>query len=255
MVLELDEDEAAIEGAIVRARIQVDVGNAVQYLGQLRHKLRLGLGLGHAAEEEAAVVHGLDHADAMPRPDLIAVEERTGLPRDPRLLVQRKRITARRPGKVEHQPQLQQPADFLQHRHQFVLVAVARQSAQENLRAFAALTLTERYLRRRQSSLAIFLREREDYRVVFSSLSSFSLRPSLFVSDRDNGELEIFNSRNEKKSFPPRLCRRARILPHCVFLHASDATEREREVSAAFKGAKKFSPTFGPLYIRAHHRG
>lgn len=129
MILELDEDEAAIEAAIVRARVQIDIRDVLQHLGQLRHELRLGLVLGDAAEEEATVVHGLNHADMVARTDLVAVETRAGLAGDPRRLVGRERVAARRPGEIQHQTQLQKPAHLLQHRHQLVLVAVARQPA------------------------------------------------------------------------------------------------------------------------------
>lgn len=180
MILELDEDEAAVEVAIVRTRVQVDVDDALQYLGQLRQELLLGLGLRHAAEEEAAVVYGLDHADAMSWPDLVAVEDGAGISRDPRLLVQSERVAARRPGEVQHQSQLQQPADLLQHRHQLVLVAVARQPAQEYLGAFAALTLSARHFRRRQAPLAVLL---QGLSGIFSR-PSFYLYLSLFLSLR-----------------------------------------------------------------------
>lgn len=129
MILELDEDEAAIETAIVRARVQVDIRDVVQHFRQLLHELRLGLVLGHAAEEEPTVVHGLDHADTMTSTDLVAVETRARLASDSRSLVQGERVAARRPGEVQHQSQLQESAHLFQHRHQLILVTIARQSA------------------------------------------------------------------------------------------------------------------------------
>lgn len=129
MIFELDEDEATIEAAIVGARVQIYIRDVVQHLGQLRHELRLGLVLGHAAEEEPAVVHGLDHADTVAGTDLVAVETRASLAGDPRSLVHRERVAARRPGEIQHQSQFQETAHLFQHRHQLVLVTVARQSS------------------------------------------------------------------------------------------------------------------------------
>jgi len=157
MVLELDEDEAAVQAAIVRARIQVDVRDAVQDLGQLLQKLQFGFGFGHPAEEQPAVVHGLDHADAMTRSDLIAVEASARFPGDPRLREQRERVAARRPWKVQHQAELQQSANLFQHRHQLVFIAVARQPAQKYLRALAALPFATRHFRCGQPPLTVLL--------------------------------------------------------------------------------------------------
>lgn len=147
MILELDKDETTIEAAIVRARIQVNVDDAVQNLGQLLHELRLGLGLRHTAEEEPTVVHGFNHANTVAGTDFVAVQKYACLPSDSRFLIKRERVTARRPGEVQHQPQLQQSANPFQYWHQLVLVTVTRQSAQEHLRTLNALLFTACHFR------------------------------------------------------------------------------------------------------------
>lgn len=189
MILELHEDEAPIERVVLGIWVHVDLHNAVEDAAQLLGELLLGLVLGHSAEEQAAIVHGLDDADRVAPANLLVVQVATGALSHGGALVEDETVAPGRAGEIQHEAKLQDFAHPLGERQDLELVAVARQTAQEHLGSGQTLRLAL-VVRARGATLPVLLDHRVSRRLhevqqarLHAAVDFLSLVKTVFSAD------------------------------------------------------------------------
>lgn len=160
MALVLDEGVAAVLGAVVHARVQDDLDDALRHAPHLLLHLLARPVLGDAAHEQAVVVHAAHDAQEAVGPDLVVVEAAQG---GLGLLARRElheAVAAVGARRLHHEAHLVQLPGALQHRHQLVLEHVARDFADEHLAALGRRQAVPRG-RGAVPALPVLLRDRE----------------------------------------------------------------------------------------------